>query len=98
MLLPYEQLFIQNYHQEGKLIPEQHRGEPNPLLQLTFDTHMMSHTTHQGRLPYTSYNLATVMWRPTNLDSITGRYISQARTQEVTLKKKPTIASSYGTF
>jgi hypothetical protein len=36
-LLPYEQLFIQNYHHKGKLIPEQHRGEPNPLLQLACD-------------------------------------------------------------
>jgi hypothetical protein len=32
MLLPYEQLFIHNYHHKGKLIPEQQRGEPNPLL------------------------------------------------------------------
>jgi hypothetical protein len=29
--------------------------------------------------PKHSYNLATVMWRPTNLDSLTGRYTSQAR-------------------
>jgi hypothetical protein len=27
-LLPYEQLFIQNYYHEGKRIPEQQRGEP----------------------------------------------------------------------
>jgi hypothetical protein len=38
MLVPYEQLFIQNYHHMGKLIPQQHRGEPNPLLQLAFNT------------------------------------------------------------
>jgi hypothetical protein len=44
MLLPYEQLFIQNYYHEEKRIPEQHRGEPNPLLQLAFDTCMTSRT------------------------------------------------------
>jgi hypothetical protein len=37
-LLSYEQLFIQNYHHKRKLIPEQYRGEPKPLLQLAFDT------------------------------------------------------------
>jgi hypothetical protein len=44
MLLSYEQLLIQNYYHEEKLIPEQHRGQPNPLLQLTFDTCMTSRT------------------------------------------------------
>jgi hypothetical protein len=29
----------------------------------------------------TTYHLATVMWRPTNLDNLTGRYTSQARTR-----------------
>jgi hypothetical protein len=38
LLLPYEQLFIQNYHQKGKLIPEQQRAEPKPLLQLAYNT------------------------------------------------------------
>jgi hypothetical protein len=44
MLLPYEQLFIQNYHHKGKHIPEQHRGEPNPLLQLAYNTDTKTHT------------------------------------------------------
>jgi hypothetical protein len=43
MLLPYEQLFIQNYYHKEKLIPEQHRSEPNPLLQLAYDTDTMTH-------------------------------------------------------
>jgi hypothetical protein len=37
LLLPYEQMFIHRYHQKGKLIPEQQRGEPNPLLQRSHD-------------------------------------------------------------
>jgi hypothetical protein len=44
MLLPYEQLLIQNYHHKGKLILEQHRGEPNPLLQLAYNTCTATHT------------------------------------------------------
>jgi hypothetical protein len=38
MLIPYEQLYIQTYHQVGHLIPEQNTGEYNPLLQLITDT------------------------------------------------------------
>jgi hypothetical protein len=53
MLLQYLQLFIQNYHHKGKLIPEQHRGEPNPLLQLAFDTCVTAHTW-QTKAPYLS--------------------------------------------
>jgi hypothetical protein len=34
MLIPYEQLLIQTFHQKGTLIPEQNRGEQNPLFQL----------------------------------------------------------------
>ena len=37
MLIPYEQLFIQSLHQEGKLIAEQYPGEQNPLFQLVID-------------------------------------------------------------
>jgi hypothetical protein len=44
MLFPYEQRFIQNYHHEGKLIPEQHGGESNQLLQLAFDASLTSRT------------------------------------------------------
>jgi len=43
MLIPYEQLFIQSIHQEGRLIAEQHPGEPNLLFQLIIDP---SHTPH----------------------------------------------------
>jgi hypothetical protein len=37
MLIPYEQLFIQAFHQNGKLVPEQQSNEPNPLFQLIID-------------------------------------------------------------
>ena len=33
MLIPYEQYYVQTLHQEGKLIPEQYPGEPNPLFE-----------------------------------------------------------------
>jgi hypothetical protein len=32
MLIPYEQLFIRAFHQNGNLVPEQHSNETNPLL------------------------------------------------------------------
>jgi hypothetical protein len=34
MLIPYEQLLIQTFHQKGKLSPGQKRGEQNSLFQL----------------------------------------------------------------
>jgi hypothetical protein len=34
VLIPYEQLFIQTYHHNGRLIVEQGTGEQNPLFQL----------------------------------------------------------------
>jgi hypothetical protein len=37
MLIPYEQLFIQVFHQTGNLVPEQHSNETNPLFQLAID-------------------------------------------------------------
>jgi hypothetical protein len=52
-LIPYEQLFIQNFHHYGNLISEQSASEPNPLFQLTFDTHLTPHTTQQ---PINSYH------------------------------------------
>jgi len=33
LLLPYEQYYIQSFHHEGKLIPEQSPGETNPQFQ-----------------------------------------------------------------
>jgi hypothetical protein len=37
MLIPYEQMFIQAFHQNGNLVPEQQSTEPNPLFQLIID-------------------------------------------------------------
>jgi hypothetical protein len=37
MLIPYEQLFIQAYHQTGNIVPEQNGNETNPLFQLIID-------------------------------------------------------------
>jgi hypothetical protein len=42
MLIPYEQFCVQTFQHNGKLIPEQCSGEPNPLLQLAIDTNQMS--------------------------------------------------------
>ena len=44
MLLPYEQLFIQNYHYHKQLIPEQHINDVNPMYQLILDVHNTSLT------------------------------------------------------
>jgi len=38
MLIPYEQLFIQAYHQHGHLIAEQYMDEQNPLYLLAIDS------------------------------------------------------------
>jgi len=38
MLIPYEQLYIQTYHKNRLLIPEQHTGDINPLFQLITNT------------------------------------------------------------
>ena len=56
MLTPYEQYFIQSLHQEGQLIPEQHPGEKNLLLQLAIDPSYTSlEETSQATsfIPYT---------------------------------------------
>jgi len=37
--IPYERLNIQTLHHAGKLIPEQHPGDPNPLLQAVIVPH-----------------------------------------------------------
>jgi len=42
MLIPYEQLFIQAYHQHVHLIAEKYMGEQNPLYQLAIDSTYMS--------------------------------------------------------
>ena len=38
LLLPYEQLYIQTYHQHKQLISEQYAGEHNPIYQLIHNT------------------------------------------------------------
>ena len=45
LLLPYEQLYIQTYHQHKQLISEQYIGEHNPIYQLIHNTFHMSFTT-----------------------------------------------------
>ena len=45
MLIPYEQLFIQTYHKQGRLIQEQHMGDTNPLFQII--TRMDTTTTQK---------------------------------------------------
>jgi hypothetical protein len=37
MLIPYEQLLIQTFHQNGTLILEQNCNEQNPLFQLAIE-------------------------------------------------------------
>ena len=44
ILIPYEQYYIQTFHREGKLIPEQSPGEVNPLFQMAIST-QPPHTT-----------------------------------------------------
>ena len=39
-LIPYERLYIQTFHQVGKLIPEQYPGDTNPLLQAVIVPHL----------------------------------------------------------
>jgi hypothetical protein len=50
LLLPYEQLYIQTYHQHKQLISEQHIGEHNPTYQLihnTFNTSLLTRLADQ---------------------------------------------------
>jgi hypothetical protein len=53
MLIPYEKLCVQTFHHNGKLIPEQCSGEPNPLLQLAIDTNQMSRPSRNRPTPPT---------------------------------------------
>jgi len=43
MLIPYKQFYIQTLHKEGKLIPEQCPGDPNPLFEMAIHP---THPTH----------------------------------------------------
>jgi len=42
LLIPFEQIYIQSYHQNKQLTPEQHKGKHNPMYQLIHDLHNMS--------------------------------------------------------
>jgi hypothetical protein len=42
LLLPYEQLYIQTYHQHKQLISEQYTGKHNPIYRLIHNTRSMS--------------------------------------------------------
>ena len=55
MLTPYKQFYIQTLHREGKLIPEQCPGDPNPLFELAIHppTHHMTESVAQVPSPRT---------------------------------------------
>ena len=42
LLLPYEKLYIQTYHHQKELIPEEHINEHNPIYHLIYDLHNTS--------------------------------------------------------
>jgi hypothetical protein len=48
MSIPYEQLFIQIFHDNGNLITEQGTGEQDPLFQLASDT-MLTSEPHENK-------------------------------------------------
>ena len=41
MVIPYEQLLIQTFHQNGTLIPKQNCNEQNPLFRLATEHNLM---------------------------------------------------------
>ena len=45
MLTPYEQLFIQTFHHNDRLVAEQGSGEQNHLYKSAIDTGLMSMTS-----------------------------------------------------
>jgi len=45
LFIPYEQLYIQSYHHNNQLIPEQHSNEQNPTYQLIYNRHNTPHPT-----------------------------------------------------
>ena len=64
---PYE-YFIPSLHQEGQLIPEQHPGEKNLLLQLAIDpsyTPLEETSQATSFIPYTQCHVATLRTQPT---------------------------------
>jgi hypothetical protein len=59
MLIPYEQLLIQTFHQNGNLIPEQNCSEQNPLFLLALRNHLPT-IALSTRPAQTSPDLATL--------------------------------------
>jgi len=45
LLLPYEQIYMQLFHHNIQLIPEQHPNEQNPMFQLLYNRYHTSHPT-----------------------------------------------------
>jgi hypothetical protein len=45
LLLPYERMYIQLFHHNNQLIPEQHPNEQNPMFQLLHNRYHTSHPT-----------------------------------------------------
>jgi len=45
LLLPYEQMYIQLFHHNNQLIPEQRPNEQNPMFQLLHNSYHTSHPT-----------------------------------------------------
>jgi hypothetical protein len=61
VLIPYEQLFIQAFKQNGNLIPEQYSDEPNPLFQLVIYADLTSQLSIPFSVPtQASLNLTMV--------------------------------------
>jgi hypothetical protein len=56
LLVPFEQLYIQSYHHNERLIPEQHIGEHNPMHQLIHD---LNNTSFPSRLTDKYSNIST---------------------------------------
>ena len=55
LLIPFEQLYIQSYHQLRQLISEQNIGKHNSIYHLIHNTHITSHKTNQS-IPHHQHN------------------------------------------
>lgn len=56
LLIQFEQLYVQSYHDHKQFIPEQHIGEHNAMYQLIHDLH---NTLLPNRLPDQYFNINT---------------------------------------
>jgi hypothetical protein len=75
--LPYEQMYIQSFHHNNELIPEQHTNEKNPMFQLLHNKHC------------TTQPLWYLINNPTQLNQFlidlhTGRSLTQVSTFSMT--------------